>query len=166
MNRLLNAYEIRCCSLLAEKGTYSYSLYVKNNSSGKPVSGSLVLMNINHTIFVANFHPKLNPPEDPNPFNKGLSRALFYLLVAHYANNERLPQGTEVNLESQKKVFNRFYNTLDGFGFQIGLLSGVNNYCVSGRLFNFDPRGDYSNYILFDDDILPNSHLLQSAYSK
>ena len=90
IKRLLDSYEIRCCGLLAEKGTYSYSLYDRNDNSGKSISGTLVLRNINNTIFVYNFNPQLNSPENPNPLNKGLSRALFYLLLAHCANNEHI----------------------------------------------------------------------------
>ncbi|MEI7942124.1 MAG: hypothetical protein WCH76_03025 [Candidatus Riflemargulisbacteria bacterium] len=118
---------------------------------------------MNNKIYVYNFHPKLNPPEDPKPLNKGLSRALFYLLLAHCANNEKLPQRTVVNLESQWKVFTRFYHEISGFDFTIGLMSGVNNYYVSGNLYNIDPNGDYSKYIICDDDSLPSTHFMNIA---
>ncbi len=163
IQRLLNTYEIRYNGLLAEKGSYSYSLYDKNDTSGKVVSGTLFLQNMNNKIYVYNFHPKLNPPEDPQPLNKGLSRALFYLLLAHCANNEKLHQRTVVNLESQWKVYTRFYHEISGFDFTIGLMSGVNNYYVSGNLYNIDTKGEYSKYIICDDDSLPSQHLVKIA---
>jgi hypothetical protein len=42
-------------------------------------------------------------------------------------------------------------------------MSGVNNYYVSGNLYNIDTKGEYSKYIICDDDSLPSQHLVKIA---
>jgi hypothetical protein len=147
IDRLLKLYKIVCIGTPGDEGIYSYVL---QNQKGEDVSESLFFIVLsNGTINVDEFFPNLNHPKNPNSKNKGLSSALFYLLLAHIANNGNLASGTKVTLMAKMKVLT-FYKSMQEFEFNVTESGRKKSEpsLLTGGLFNFDPQEIYTNQIL------------------
>lgn len=146
IDRLLKTYKIVSIGTPGDEDIYSYVL---QNQRGEYVSQSLfIIIESDGTINVDEFFPNLNHPKKANSKNKGLSSALFYLLLAHVANNESLPTGTKVRLRSKIDALH-FYHRMEGFGFEVTERGEKSRHpsWITGRLVNFDLSGTYTEQI-------------------
>ncbi len=146
IERLFSTYKIVCIGTPGQERIYSYVLQDKE---GKDISKSLfILIQKDGTINIDEFFPNLNSPKKPNPKNKGLSSALFYLLMAHLANNDESLMGTKITLMSNQDALS-FYLDMEGFDFTL-TERGYRKRdlsLVTGRLYNIDPSGKYTAQI-------------------
>lgn len=107
------------------------------HTSKKQISKSLI---ISHEIFPNSLYVSKFYPEIYTQINcKYLSATCFYMIVHHAATTFDLPDHCNVNLETDRTVYNDFYARLDDFCFKICYARPAEHVYVRGtyKLMSF-----------------------------
>lgn len=104
--------------LLLRGNSIAYSLFSKNDNS-KILRSNIQITQYPEFVIVHSFFPELNPNSIGDHFNKGLSAAVFYLVIHHFyelnnnSNRTIRIEPSAINFYKSK----RFYESLKDFMF-------------------------------------------------